>query len=204
MCEARRIPHRFRAAGHCNEPKPMNPRQRRYAGRNAGSLHGQPVTNALVSIVLPLSLAGAVVFFLSYHLQIIESSFTQSQEALTRDIAGTDIRAQASNVARQLDELLIERLAEAKAWATVRVVVDAARGAHEQHRAAGLVGTPTEGIEARFHSRKSLGTPPGANTYLRQQIAASPFDAEVFFADRNGFNVALSYPTSDFAQSDET
>ena len=54
----------------------MNPRQR----RNAGSLRGQLVSNALVSIVLPLSLAGAVAFFiLNYHLQIIESSFARSQ-----------------------------------------------------------------------------------------------------------------------------
>ena len=163
------------------------------------------MSNALVSIVLPLSLAGAVAFFiLNYHLQIIESSFARSQEALTRDIAGTDIRAQASNAARQLDEFLIERITEAKAWATARVVVDAARGAHEQHRAAGLVGTPIEEIEARFHRRKSLGIAPAANTYLRQQIAASPFFAEVFFTDRNGFNVALTNPTSDFVQSDET
>ena len=160
----------------------MSPRQRRYPGRNAGSLRGQLVTNALVSIALPLSLAGAVVFFfLSYHLQIIESSFARSQEALTRDIAGTDIRAQASNAARQLDEFLIERITEAKAWATARVVVDAARGAHERHRAAGLVGTPVEEIEARFHRRKSLGIAPAANTYLRQQIAASPFFVLLLF-----------------------
>lgn len=173
--------------------------------RNAGSLRGQLVSNALVSIALPLSLAGAVVFFiLNYHLQIIESSFARSREALTRDIAGTDIRAQASNAARQLDEFLIERITEAKAWATARVVVDAARGAHERHRAAGLVGTPIEELEARFHRRKSLGLALAANTYLRQQIAASPFFAEVFFTDRNGFNVALTNPTSDFVQSDET
>ena len=179
----------------------MSPRQR----RNAGSLRGQLVSNALVSIALPLSLAGAVVFFvLNYHLQIIESSFARSQEALTRDIAGTDIRAQARNAARQLDEFLIERITEAKAWATARVVVDAARRAHARHRAEGLVGAPAEAIEARFHNRKSLGIAPAANTYLRQQLAASPFFTEVFFTDRNGFNVALTNPTNDFVQSDES
>ena len=183
----------------------MSPHQRRNAGRNAGSLRGQLVSNALVSIALPLFLAGAVVFFiLNYHLQIIESSFARSQEALTRDIAGTDIRAQARNAARQLDEFLIERITETKAWAAARVVVDAARRAHERHRAAGLVGAPVEEIEARFHRRKSLGIAPAANTYLRQQLAASPFFAEVFFTDRNGFNVALTNPTSDFVQSDES
>ena len=184
----------------------MSPRQLRNAGRNAGSLRGQLVSNALVSIALPLSLAGAVVFFiLNYHLQIIESSFARSQEALTRDIAGTDIRAQARNAAQQLDEFLIERITEAKAWATARVVVvDAARRAHERHRAEGLVGAPVEEIEARFHRRKSLGIAPAANTYLRQQLAASPFFADVSFTDRNGFNVALTNPTSGFVQSDET
>ena len=181
---------------------PMNERRRRR--RRAGSLRGQLVSHALLGIAIPFALAGATVFFfLSYHLDVIESSFARSREALTNDIAGTDIRSRASGVARQLDEFLIDRITEAKAWASAPAVVGAARSAHERHVAGGLVGTPVEVLEERFHARKSLGTFPLADRYLRRQIAASPFFAEVFFTDRNGFNVALTGPTSDFVQSDE-
>ena len=182
--------------------EPMNERRRRRP--KAGSLRGQLVSHALLSIAVPFALAGATVFFfLTYHLDVIESSFARSREALTRDIAGTDIRAQASNVARQLDEFLIERITESKAWASAPVVVDATRTVHERHVADGLVGTPVAVLEDRFHTRKTLEAAPLADRYLRQQIAASPFFAEVFFTDRNGFNVALTNPTSDFVQSDE-
>ena len=185
---------------------PMNERQRRRQRRRrkTGSLRGQLVSHALLSIAIPFALAGAVVFFfLSYHLDVIESSFARSREALTQDIAGTDMRSQAGNVARQLDQFLIERITESKAWASAPVVVNAARAAHARHVAEGLAGTPVEALEERFQARKSLDVSPLADRYLRQQIAASPFFAEVFFTDRSGFNVALTNPTSDFVQSDE-
>ena len=183
--------------------EPMHERRRRR--RKAGSLRGQLVSHALFSITVPFALAGAIAFFfLSYHLDVIESSFARSREALTNDIAGTEIRAEAGSVARQLDEFLIERIMESKAWASAPAVVDAARTVHGRHVADGLVGTSVEVLEERFHARKSLDAAPLADRYLREQIAASPFFAEVFFTDRNGFNVALTNPTSDFVQSDET
>ena len=81
--------------------------------------------------------------------------------------------------------------------------MEAARSAHGRHVAEGLTEAPIEAVEARFRIQKSLGSAPQADTYLRQQIAASPYFAEVFFTDRNGYNVALTNPTSDFVQSDE-
>ena len=177
----------------------MNTPQRR--GR---SLRTQFVSHALLSIGLPVVLSGAIAFFfLTYHLEIIETSFTRSREALTHDIAGTDLRAQAENAARQLDTFLIERMVEAKAWASAPLVVEAAIAAHVRHAAEGLTEASIDAVEGRFRIEKSLGSAPHADTYLRQQIAASPYFAEVFFTDRNGYNVALTNPTSDFVQSDE-
>lgn len=177
----------------------MNTPQRR--GR---SLRTQLVSHALLSIGLPVVLSGAIAFsFLTYHLEIIETSFARSRETLTHDIAGTDLRAQAENAARQLDTFLIERMVEAKAWASAPLVVEAAIAAHARHVAEGLTEAPIEAVEGRFRIEKSLGSAPQADTYLRQQIAASPYFAEVFFTDRNGYNVALTNPTSDFVQSDE-
>ena len=94
-------------------------------------------------------------------------------------------------------------MVEARAWASAPLVVEAAVSAHGRHVAEGLTEAPIQVVEERFRIQKSLGSAPQADTYLRQQIAASPYFAEVFFTDRNGYNVALTNPTSDFVQSDE-
>ena len=172
--------------------------------RRGGSLRVILVSHAMLGVGLPMVLSGAIAFFfLSYQLEIIEASFDRSRHALTHDVAGTDLRAQAENAARQLDTFLIERMVEARAWASAPLVVEAAISAHVRHATEGLTEAPIEAIEERFRIQKSLGSAPRADAYLRQQIAASPYFAEVFFTDRNGYNVALTNPTSDFVQSDE-
>lgn len=165
----------------------------------------QLVTYAIASIALPIALSGGIVFFfLAYHLDVIEASFTESRHALTRDVAGADIRAQASNIAHQIDAFLLERIVDARTWASAQVVVEAARDAHVRHTDEGFTDASPDAVESRFRIHKSLGAAPEAVAYLRRQVAASPHFAEVFFTDRNGFNVALTNPTSDFIQSDES
>ena len=172
--------------------------------RRAGSLGTQLIANALVSVLLPVGIAsGIAFFFLSYHLDLIEANFSGAREALTRDIAGTDIRRQAENAATQIDSFLKERIQDAKTWAMDDLVVSAARDAHGRHAAVGLVNASIEEIEDRFRIHKSLGASPEADAWLKRQVAVSPHFAEVFFTDRNGFNVAFTNPTSDFVQSDE-
>ena len=172
--------------------------------KRTGGLRGQLVGSAVTSVVLPLVIAGGIAFFfLAYRLDLIATSFDRSRNTVTNEIAGADLRGQARNAARQLDEFLVERISEAKAWAAADVVVEAARGASQVHSAQGLTGTPIAQIEDRFRIRKTVGAFPEATRYLRQQIASSPYFAEVFFTDGNGFNVALTNPTSDFVQSDE-
>ena len=162
------------------------------------------VSHAVISIVLPLLITGtAVVFLLTYHLDIIESNFERSRDALTRDIAGMDIRDRARNASRQIDTFLLERIVEAKAWASARVVVQAARAAHQLHIDRGLAGRSIDAIEAQLADHKSFAFFPEADAYLLQRVDTSPHFAEIFFTDRSGFNVALTNPTSDFVQSDE-
>ena len=172
--------------------------------RHGRSLRMMLGSRTVLGIGLPVVLSGAIAFFfLSYQLELIEASFDRSRHALAHDVAGADLRAQAENAARQLDAFLLERMVEARAWASAPLVVEAAMSAHGRHVAEGLTEAPIEAVEARFRIQKSLGAAPQADTYLRQQIAASPYFAEVFFTDRNGYNVALTNPTSDFVQSDE-
>ncbi len=158
----------------------------------------------LLGVGLPLVLVGTFSFlFLTVQLDVIQSNFARSRDAFTRDVAGTSLQSLADTAARQLDAFLVERIGEAKAWSTASVVVESASAAHARHRAEGLTELPLEAVEDRFRIQKSLRTAPWADTYLRQQLTSAPHFAEIFFTDRNGYNVALTNPTSDFVQSDE-
>ena len=172
--------------------------------RRGGSLRMQLVANALLGVLPSIAITGVITFFLlTYHLDIIETNFDRSRDVLTNDIARNDLVGRAAGTAGQIDAFFISRIGEAKGWATSNVVVEAALSAHARHTSEGLTDSDTDEIENRFRIEKSLGLWPEADQFLRQQVAASPYFAEIFFTDRNGFNVALTNPTSDFVQSDE-
>ncbi len=174
------------------------------AAVRSSSFRFQLVLLVLASVLLPLLLGGIVLFLaLASRLEATVSVLDDTRRAVVRDLAGPDLAAQAENVARQLDEYLVARIFEATAWASSDIVVFAAREAHQRHLDAGFDALSPEQIEGRFPISKSLGDFPQADSYLREQIAASPDFAEAFFTDRQGYNVALTNPTSDFIQSDE-
>ena len=168
------------------------------------SLRSQLVILSLAGVLVPLLLGGLLLFFLlASRLDATVSVLGDTRRAVVEDLSGPDLAALAHNVAGQLDEYLIGRIFEATAWADSDVVVAAARGAHRRHLDAGLGDLSVEQIEDRFPIAKSLGAYPEADAYLRAQIASSPDFAEAFFTDQEGWNVALTNPTSDFVQSDE-
>ena len=169
------------------------------------TLRMQLAVNAILSVVLPIVLTGGLaLFLLTYHLDVIETSFQRTRDTVTNDIARADLLARAGDTARHIDAFLLSRILEAKGWALADAVVEAARTASARHEAEGLTNKSIDEVENRFRIEKSLGLWPEAESYLRQQVAASPYFAEIFFTDRNGFNVALTNPTSDFVQSDES
>lgn len=170
-----------------------------------GSLRAELVSNALLGVALPAVLAGGVVLLLfGYHLDVLDESLDRSRQALTREIARSELAVRASDTARQIDAFLTSRILEAKVWASSPIVIDAARSAARKHQAEGLTNAAIGNVERRFRTQKSLGLWPRADSHLRQQVAESPYFAEIFFTDRNGFNVAMTSQTSDFVQSDES
>ena len=98
---------------------------------------------------------------------------------------------------------MLERISDVIVWASAPIILQAAKSAAEAHKKVGLVDQSIDEIEARFKSRKSLNVSPAANRFLIQQIRRSTHFGEVFFTDKNGFNTALTNPTSDFVQRDE-
>lgn len=174
-------------------------------GRNRSvSLRGLLTRGVLLSAGISFVLAGIpAAWLLANQLDGIVTSFERDSETLVRDVAGTHTRTQAESAARRIDAFLLSRIVEAKAWASSPVVLDAARAGYERHVREGLPNLTVDEVEGRFLTRKSLGVSPQANAYLMRQIASSPYFAEIFFTDSNGFNVGLTNPTSDFVQSDE-
>ena len=59
-----------------------------------------------------------------------------------------------------------------------------------------------EDLEQKFATTKLLSTNSKLNNYL-QEVVKSGQAAEIFYTDRNGYNIAFSNPTSDFVQRDE-
>lgn len=110
----------------------------------------------------------------------------------------------ASGLAESMDRFLLDRIVEAQTWATSPVVVSAVNKARAAHAKQGLDNLTIQQVEDKFRIRKSLGIAPGARAYLSEQVRMSPHFAEVFFTDELGYNVAMTNPTSDFVQSDET
>ncbi|MEO0852570.1 MAG: PDC sensor domain-containing protein, partial [Cyanobacteria bacterium J06648_11] len=86
--------------------------------------------------------------------------------------------------------------------ATTPSVIDAARAVGDRAVAENLPQQADATLEARFATTKLLVPDQGLNDYLKRVAEVEGF-AEVFFTDRNGYNVAYSQPTSDFVQDDE-
>ena len=110
----------------------------------------------------------------------------------------------ASGLAESMDRFLLDRIVEAQTWATSPVVISAVHKARAVHAKQELDNLAIQQVENKFRVRKSLGIAPAARAYLSEQIRMSPHFAEVFFTDELGYNVAMTNPTSDFVQSDET
>ena len=82
------------------------------------------------------------------------------------------------------------------------LVIDSLRVAAQQAEADGLPQRSIEDLEAQFSDTKLLSPNSQLNNYL-ESVAATSGLAEIFYTERNGYNVAFSNETSDFVQSDE-
>ena len=136
--------------------------------------------------------------------QRVESGPSPALESLALRGDALKLTEAASGLAETIDRFLLDRIVEVQTWATSPVVVEAVHKARAAHAKQGLDNLDIQQVENKFRTRKSLGLAPGARAYLGEQVRMSPHFAEVFFTDELGYNVALTNPTSDFVQSDES
>ena len=175
------------------------------ATKTRGTLHGRLLARTLsVALVPVLGLAGVAALVLFPRTADVEAHLEAERTTRAHEIAGERLRLQAAALANEIDTFMRERIADAQGWAKTPVVVEAAKRGAVTHQEQGLVGLTIPAIEERFRTVKSLKLAPGADVYLRTQIEASHHFGEVFFTDFHGYNVAMTSPTSDFVQSDES
>lgn len=168
------------------------------------SLRGK-ITNRTLFIGLAPVLMVGVFSWLSLN-QLTSSANQQldnSRAVLLDSVVGSNLSTTSARIVSQLDAFMLERISDVVVWASAPIIIEAAKAAAVAHKKIGLVDQGIDEIEARFKKRKSLNISPAANRYLIQQVRRSSHFGEVFFTDKNGFNTALTNPTSDFVQRDE-
>ena len=168
------------------------------------SLRGK-ITNRILFIgIVPILVIGVVAWVSLNQLTTNVGGKLQGAQAELLDrVVGANLVAASNRLAEQLDTFMLERISDAVTWASAPIIVEAAKAAAREHETQGLNALNIDQIEAKFKTRKSLNVSPRANDYLIKQIKRSEHFGEAFFTDKNGFNVALTNPTSDFVQRDE-
>ena len=168
------------------------------------SLRGKITNRILLVSIVPILLIGTFSWMsLNQLTTSVSGKLEEAQTELLDRVVGANLIAVSSRLAEQLDTFMLERISDAVTWASAPIIVDAAKAASALHKREGLTNLSIDEIEAKFKTSKSLNVSPKANNYLIKQIKRSEHFGEAFFTDSNGFNVALTNPTSDFVQRDE-
>ncbi|HBE20873.1 MAG TPA: chemotaxis protein CheD [Cyanobacteria bacterium UBA11149] len=152
------------------------------------SLRTQLLRTILPGVLLPLGLAGLV----SYGI-ISSKSQQQTAELLNNE---------ALLASEVVNELVQESKKIPATIARNPLVINTARASATAAKTANLPNLPIAQVEQSFATTKVLQPDNGLNEYLKKTAEISEF-AELFFTEKNGFNVAYSNPTSDFVQRDE-
>ncbi len=82
------------------------------------------------------------------------------------------------------------------------LVIESMRAGSQKAQTQGLPQKSIETVEQQFADTKLLEADTTLNQYL-EQVVQSTSSVEIFFTERNGFNIAFSNATSDFVQRDE-
>ena len=168
------------------------------------SLRGKITNRTLFIGIVPVLLVGVFAWFsLNQLTSSANQELDKSRSELLDSVVGNNLSTTSARIVSQLDAFMLERISDVVVWASAPIIIQAAKSAAEAHQKLGLVDKPIDEIEDRFKTRKSLNVSPAANRFLIQQIRRSSHFGEVFFTDKNGFNTALTNPTSDFVQRDE-
>lgn len=168
------------------------------------SIRGKITNRVLFIGIAPMLVIGVLAWLsLSQLTNNVRNELKDGEKVLLDKVVGSNLISVSSQLAAQIDAFMIERISDAISWSVAPAVLEAARSASVLHKQEGLDKMLIRDVEAKFTGEKSYNVSPKANDYLKTQIGRSKHFGEAFFTDSNGFNVALTNPTSDFVQRDE-
>ncbi len=141
------------------------------------------------TILIPLVIASTV-------------GYVNIQQKTEKQIA-TKLKNQALIIGEVTASLLEDAFQITVAVATNPLVINAARTGSQEAESLGLPEQPNEQLDVRFKQTNLLRSNPILNDYLERTVDKTDI-AELFFTERNGFNLAYSNKTADFVQRDES
>jgi methyl-accepting chemotaxis protein PixJ len=156
--------------------------------KGIGTLRRRLLTTILPTVLLPLVIASAI----GYNITEGRAK-TQALSKLEENVLLTS----STVTAFIRDSFKIPDLV-----ASNPLIIEAMRIGSQQSEAQSLPQQSIEAVEQKFAATKLLKANANLNNYLQQVVKSSDI-VEIFFTERNGFNIAFSNPTSDFVQRDE-
>jgi methyl-accepting chemotaxis protein len=185
---------------------------RQHVRRIKTTIRSRLTAQMLAVGLVPLLVLGGVAYVtMSRSVDLFSQGLEGSVQTMEKEVVGASLTKAADDLAAQIDNYIEERVKDVVIWSSDPLVVQAAARADAIARQRGWPAYPAialdqaaiDRIEAEMKATRALDPLPAATQYLKDQLAQSKVFKEVFFTDRNGYNVAISNMTSDFVQSDE-
>ncbi|MEO1134055.1 MAG: HAMP domain-containing protein, partial [Cyanobacteria bacterium J06639_1] len=168
--------------------KPKRDRAARKDWLFGTTIRGRLLRAVLPTLLIPLGLVSGLAIY------DIRKTAQDGQLAQQKELAlllAEDFAAELKGTEKALEVLTV-----------TPTIQNAARAGAQKAQADGLVQKADAELEQQFATTKLIAPNQALNDFLGQVAEIEGF-AEVFFTDRNGYNVAYSRPTSDFVQDDE-
>ena len=156
--------------------------------KGIGTLRRRLLSSVLPAVLIPLVTASMIGYYVTERRANTQTQARQEEDAvLTASTVTAFIR----------DSFKIPNLLASNAD-----LIQAMKAGTQEANNQGLSQQSIEALEKKFAATKLLKVNAELNNYLEQIVKSSDI-IEIFYTERNGFNIAFSNPTSDFVQRDE-
>ena len=151
-----------------------------------------------------LVIAGAISWItLEWNTRHIERLIEATERELNEEQIRRHLETEARVKTEEIERRITEEVHAALRHTREPQVRESALENTARNKAEGLAEKPIEDIERIGKSIYEERRRPDLERKLKEWVREDDGIAEIFFTDRDGFNVAVSNPTSDFVQSDE-
>ncbi len=168
------------------QPDTNNSTPQKFQGKN--TLRNRLLITILPAVLMPLAIASAIGYSIT-ESRMETQALSQLEEHTL--LAGKTVTTFIRDSFRIPDLVAVNPL-----------VIESMKAGTQKAQTQGLTQQSIEAVEQQFADTKLLEADTTLNQYL-EQIVQSTSSVEIFFTERNGFNIAFSNPTSDFVQRDE-